>query len=84
MLLAYRKQIIQNQRKTVRRVVTINVCWRKSSCELPPLATSHAKVAISGSGKMVIARYRTRYFLKKSGAIANATGKLARYSSSLF
>jgi len=48
------------------------------------LATSHAKVAISGSGKMVIARYRTRYFLKKSGAIANATGKLARYSSSLF
>jgi len=25
-LLAYRKQIIQNQRTTVRRVVTINVC----------------------------------------------------------
>ena len=40
MLLAYRKQIIQNQRKTVRRAVTINVYWRKSSCELflwPPL-----------------------------------------------
>jgi len=25
MLLAYRKEIIQNQRKTVRRAVTINV-----------------------------------------------------------
>ena len=40
MLLAYFKQIIQNQCKTVRRAVTINVCWRKSSCELfhwPPL-----------------------------------------------
>jgi len=34
MLLAYCKQIIQNQRKTVRRAVTINVCWRQSSCEL--------------------------------------------------
>ena len=63
MLLAYLKQIIQIQRKTVRRVVTINVCWRKSSCEL--LATTHAKVANSGSGKMVIARYRIRYFFKK-------------------
>ena len=56
MLLAYCKQIIQNQRKTVRRAVTINVCWRKSSCELFPLATTQAKVANSGSGKMVIAR----------------------------
>ena len=40
MLLAYRKQIIQNQRKTVRRIITINACWRKSSCVLfpwPPL-----------------------------------------------
>jgi len=52
MLLAYRKQIIQNQCKTVRRIITINVCWRKSSCELFPLATSYAKVANSGSGKM--------------------------------
>jgi len=33
MLLASRKQIIHNQRKTVRRAVTINVCWRKSSCK---------------------------------------------------
>jgi len=33
---------------------------------------------------MVIARYRIRYFFQKSGALANATGKLARYSSSLF
>jgi len=60
MLLAYRKQIIHNQRKTVRRAVTTNVCWRKSSCELFPLATTHTKVA--NSGKMVIARYRIRYF----------------------
>jgi len=51
MLLAYCKQIIQNQRKTVGRAVTINVCWRKSSCELFSLATTHAKLANSGSGK---------------------------------
>jgi len=67
MLLAYSKQIIQNQRKTVRRIITINVCWRKSSCELFALATTHAKVANSGSGKMVIACYRIRYFFKKEG-----------------
>jgi len=30
-----------------------------------PLATTHAKVANSGSGKMVIARYRMRYFFQK-------------------
>ena len=65
MLLAYRKQIIQNHHKTVRRVVTINVCWRKRSCELLPFATTHAKVANSGSGKMVIARYCIRYFFQK-------------------
>jgi len=47
------------------------------------LATTCAKVANSGSGKIVIARYRIRYFSKKSGAPADATGKLARYSSSL-
>ena len=52
MLLAYRKQIIQNQRKTVRRIITINVCWRRSSCEHFLLATFYAKVANSGSGKM--------------------------------
>jgi len=62
MLLAYRKQIIQNKRKTVRRAVTVNVYWGKSSCELFALATTHAKVANSGSGKMVIARYRMRFF----------------------
>ena len=79
-LLACCKQIIQNQRKTERRVVTINVCWRKSSCELFPLATTHAKIA--NSGKMVIARYPIRYFSKKSVVTANATRKLACYSSS--
>jgi len=70
MLLGYRKQIIQNQRKTVRRAVTINVCWRKSACELFPLATTHAKVANSGSGKMVIARYRIRHFFQKRAALS--------------
>jgi len=69
MLLAYRKQIIQNQSKTARRVVTINVCWWKSSCELFPLATTHAKVANSGSGKMVIIRYCIRYFFQKRAAL---------------
>jgi len=85
MVLAYPKQIIKNQRKTVRRVVTINVCWRKSSCELPPLATTHAKRANSSSGKIAIASSLPHplFFSKKSVAIANATGKLARYSSSL-
>jgi len=38
MLLAYCKQIIQNQLKTVKRAVIINVSWRKSSCELFPLS----------------------------------------------
>ena len=42
MLLAYCKQIIKNQRKTVRRAVTINACWQKSSCELFPSATTRA------------------------------------------
>jgi len=78
-LLGYCKQIIQNQCKTARRAGTINVCWRKSSCELFPLTATHAKVANSGSGKMVIARYRILYFFKKSSDPANATGKLARY-----
>ena len=55
--------------------------WRG---ELFLLATTHAKVANSSNGKMVIARYRICYLLKKkSGSPANATGKLARYSSSL-
>jgi len=68
MLQAYRKQIIQNQRKTVRRAVTINVCWQTSSCELFPLATTHAKVA--NSGTMVIARYRIRFFYQKREALS--------------
>jgi len=70
MLLVYRKQIIQNQWKTVRRAVTITVCWLKSSCELFPLATTRPKVANSGSGKMVIARYRIRYFIQKIAALS--------------
>jgi len=69
MLLAYCKQIIQNKRKTVGRAVTINVCGRKTSCELFPLATTHAKVANSGRGKMVIARYTIRYFFQKRAAV---------------
>ena len=85
MLLAYRKQIIQNQRKTVRRAVTINLCWQKSSCELFPLATTHTKVANSGSSKMVIARYRICYFFQKRATLPLLENKLAtvaRYFSS--
>jgi len=83
MLLAYCKQIIQNQRKTVRIAVTINVCWRRSSCELFPLTTTHAKVA--NSGKMVIARYRIRYFFQKRASLTlTLLEKLACYNSSLF
>ena len=44
MLLTYRKQIIQNQRKTVRRIITVNVCWRKSSCEPFSLITTYLPV----------------------------------------
>jgi len=69
MLLAYCKQITQNQRKTVRKAVTITMCRRKSSCELFTLATSHIKEVNSGSGKMVIARYRIRYFFQKTAAL---------------
>jgi len=35
-----------------------------------PLATTHAKVANSGSDKMVIARYRIRYFFQKRGVLS--------------
>jgi len=34
-----------------------------------PLVSTHAKVANSGSGKMVIARYRIRYFFQKRAAL---------------
>ena len=40
-LLGYRKQIIQNLRKTVKSALTINVCLEKISCKLFPLATAH-------------------------------------------
>ena len=74
MLLAYRN--------TVRRAVAINVCGRKSSCERFQLATTHAKVA--NSGKMVIPRYRIRYFFQKKTALAlleNELPAVARYFS---
>jgi len=35
-----------------------------------PLATTHAEVANSGSSKMVIARYRIRYFFQKRAALS--------------
>jgi len=57
---SFLKQITQNQRKTVRRSVTINVCGRKSACELFPLATNHDNVATSGSGEVVISRHPIR------------------------
>jgi len=69
MLLAYCKQIIQNQHKAVRRAVTINVCWRRSSCKHFPLATTRAKVVNNSSGKTVIARYHIRYFFQKRPAL---------------
>jgi len=47
MLLDYPKKIIESQHKTVWRAVTTNVFRRKSSSELFPLATTHAKVANS-------------------------------------
>jgi len=69
MLLYYRKQINQNQHKTVRNAVTTNVCGPKSSCELFPLTTTHTKVLNSSSGKVVIARYGIRYFFQKRAAL---------------
>jgi len=52
MLLDYRKKIIQSQHKTVRRAVSTNACGWKSSCEVFPLATTHAKVANSGNSEV--------------------------------
>jgi len=68
MVLAQRKQIIKNQCKTARRPVTINVLTEQLLLSFS-LATSHAKVANSGSGNMVIARYRIRYFFQKRAAL---------------
>jgi len=50
------------------------------------LATTRAKVANSGSGKMVIARYRIRYFFQKRAALPltvleNQLATVARYFS---
>jgi len=71
----------------VRRAVTTNVCWQKSSCKLFPLAATHAKVANSGNGKMVIACYRTRYFFQKRATLQltlleNQLATVTRYFSS--
>jgi len=52
MLQDYRKKNIRSQHKTLRRAVTTNVCGRKSSSELFPLATTHAKVANSGNSEV--------------------------------
>jgi len=46
------QKIIQSQHKTMRRAISINVCGRKSSSKLFPLATIHAKVANSGSSEV--------------------------------
>jgi len=72
MLLDYHKKIIQNQHKTVRRAVAINACGQKSFCELFPLATTHAKAANSGSGKVVTAHHHVRYFFQKRAALPSS------------
>jgi len=71
MLLAYCKQIIQNQRKITswsssyyQRVLT------EKLLRIFPVAITHAKVAISGSGKMVIACYHICYFFQKRAALS--------------
>jgi len=51
------------------------------------LATTHVKLANSGSGKMVIARYRIRYFFQKRAVLSltlleNFLAAVARYFSS--
>jgi len=58
---------VQNNEKSsyYQRVLTEKLL---RTFELFPLATTHAKVAISGSSKMVIARYRIRYFFQKRTA----------------
>jgi len=52
MQLDYHKKIIQSQHKTVRTAIATNMCGRKCSCELFPLATTHAKVANSGNSEV--------------------------------
>jgi len=83
MLPDYLKKNIQSQHKTVRRAVTTSVCGRKSSSELFPLATTHAKVANSDNSEVRLLATACVIFSKKSGATAVAPGKLVRYSSSL-
>jgi len=52
------------------------------------LATTHAKVANSGSGKMVIARYPIHHFFQKGAALPltlleNYLATVARYCPAL-
>jgi len=58
-----------------------------SSCELFPLATTHAKVANSDRSKMLIALYRNHYFFQKGAPLPltlleNQLATVARYFSS--
>jgi len=84
MLLDYRTKIIKSQHKTLRRAVTTNVYGRKSSSELFPLATTHAKVANSGNSEVRFLATACVIVLRRSGTTAIAPRKLACYSSSLF
>jgi len=65
----------------MRRAVATNVCGRKSSCELVRLTITHVQVVYRGSGDNSLPH---PLFLKKEWRYPIATGKLARYSSSLF
>jgi len=81
MLLAYRKQINQNQHKTVRRTVTSYYQYMRMQdlsnfFRWPPF--TDVEVANSSKSKVVILRY-----CKNSDATPITTGKLACYSSSL-
>jgi len=67
MLLAYCKQIIQNQRKNSEKSSYYHRVLTEELLRTFPLATTHVKVA--NSGKMVIAHYRIRYFFQKRAAL---------------
>jgi len=58
----------------VKKAVTTNVCEKKSSYELFPLATTHAKLAYSGSGKVVIARYSIPYLFQNVEVLPLSVG----------